>query len=394
LVSEPSDEYAAQPTRDWPHGQSARLIFSPKCVQISDDSCERNIMSDRSAVIPVIAIGALFGPPSMARDAADRAVMEAASEIGFMTVSGLPADIPVDPATRRRMLQLFTLPEAEKRKLWRQKFDPGQRNVYRGWFPLQEGHTTYKEGIDIGPAVDPGDPLREASALPSESALPGWRAVAASYYRGMERTACTLMRSIARRLGLEEDFFDDAFTAGGVATLRFIRYPLRADLSAAGSNDDDRDMWVTHRGERRYLVGRGHVDSGLVTLLAQDGVEGLQARARDGSWIDVPPVEGTLAVNFGKVLERWTGGRIKATEHRVIGSGRERFSIPFFYEPRVDAEIAPLPLPGAASFTPFLFGDHLWATMTKFVEFHGLETLRQPRGAFVPPEPAREKVDY
>jgi isopenicillin N synthase-like dioxygenase len=358
-------------------------------------------MSSRLGTIPVIAIGALFGPPGAARDAADRAVMEAASEIGFMTVTGLPDDVPAGPATRRDMLRLFALPEAERRKLWRQKFAPQHKNVYRGWFPLQEGHATYKEGIDIGPdlaygaaVVDPGDPLREASALPGESALPGWQDVAAIYYRAMERTAAALMRSIARGLGLAETFFDGAFAAGGISTLRYIRYPVRSDESAAGGNADDHDMWVTHHGERRYLVGRAHVDSGFVTLLAQDGVEGLQARARDGSWLDVPPVEGTLAVNFGKVLERWTGGRIKATEHRVIGSGRERFSIPFFYEPRVDAEIAPLPLAGAQSFAPFLFGDHLWATMIKFVEFHGLGPLRQPRGGFVPAEPAREAVDY
>ena len=168
------------------------------------------------------------------------------------------------------MLRLFALPEAERRKLWRQKFAPQQPNVYRGWFPLQEGHTTYKEGIDIGPdlaygpsVIDRGDPLREASALPSESALPGWRPVAASYYRAMERTAAALMRSIARGLFLEEDFFDDAFAAGGISTLRFIRYPVRPNESALGGNDGDRDMWVTHQGERRYLVGRAHVDFGL-----------------------------------------------------------------------------------------------------------------------------------
>jgi len=82
-----------------------------------------------------------------------------------------------------------------------------------------------------------------------------------------------------------------------------------------------------------------------------------------------------------KVLERWTGGRIRATEHRVLGSGRERFSIPFFYEPRPDAVIAPLPLAGVENFAPFLYGDHLWAATTKFVEFRGLEHLRPPRGA-------------
>ncbi len=93
---------------------------------------------------------------------------------------------------------------------------------------------------------------------------------------------------------------------------------------------------------------------------------------------DVPPEEGTLAVNFGKLLERWTGARIEATEHRVIGSGQPRRSIPFFYEPRTNAVIAPLPLPGV-SFEPFQYGDYLWSTMTKFVEFHGLEGLRRPQ---------------
>lgn len=123
------------------------------------------------------------------------------------------------------------------------------------------------------------------------------------------------------------------------------------------------------------------LDSGFVTLLAQDGVEGLQARMRNGIWTDVPPREGALAVNFGRVLERWTGGRILATEHRVLAAGRERFSIPFFYEPRADAEIAPLPLAGVEKFEPFLYGDHLWAATTRFVEFHGLDHLRRPRQA-------------
>jgi isopenicillin N synthase-like dioxygenase len=136
-----------------------------------------------------------------------------------------------------------------------------------------------------------------------------------------------------------------------------------------------------HRECRHYVTGAPHVDSGFLTLLAQDGVPGLQARHRNGEWVDVPPVEGTLAVNFGKVLERWSAGRIKATEHRVIGTGRERLSIPFFYEARADAEIRPLPMDPAGAFEPFLYGDYLWATTTQFVEFKGMEALRRPRAA-------------
>ena len=120
--------------------------------------------------------------------------------------------------------------------------------------------------------------------------------------------------------------------------------------------------------------------SGFVTLLAQDGVEGLQALAASGEWVDVPPREGTVAVNFGGLLERWTGGRIKATQHRVLSPGRQRFLDPFFYEPRVDALIEPLPLPGAAPFGPFIYGDHLWRAMLKFPTYKGMDGLRKPRG--------------
>ena len=127
------------------------------------------------------------------------------------------------------------------------------------------------------------------------------------------------------------------------------------------------------------MIGGAHVDSGLVTLLAQDGVEGLQAQQHGGEWIDVPPADGTLAVNFGRLLEQWTGGRVRATLHRVVSPGRQRFSIPFFYEPAVDAEIAPLPLEGVQPFEPFLYGDFLWDAATKFVEQKGIRHLREPR---------------
>ena len=70
---------------------------------------------------------------------------------------------------------------------------------------------------------------------------------------------------------------------------------------------------------------------------------------------------------------------MRATLHRVVSPGRERFSIPFFYEPRVDAEIAPLPLAGVERFEPFLYGDFLWDAATKFVEQKGIRHLRAPR---------------
>ena len=331
-------------------------------------------------MIPRINIAPLFGPASRERDLADRAIMEAASGIGFMTVIGFPGAESLIPERRAKLLSIFSLSEEEKRKLWRWNFDNSKQNVYRGWYPVQQGSTSHKEGIDMGPdivrgasAVDLNDPLREATPLPPEEMVPGWREAVSAYYHAMEETGAGIMRSVARGLGLEQRMFDPAF-ANGISTLRLTRYPPRSEESVRADRAD-----AAGGEERRKLVGGAHVDSGFVTLLAQDGVEGLQAEDRTGRWIDVPPQDGTLAINFGKLLERWTGGRIRATLHRVIAPGRERFSIPFFYEPAAEAEISPLPLAGAEPFEPFLYGDYLWEVATNFVEQRGIRHLRQPR---------------
>lgn len=290
--------------------------------------------------IPCIDIAPLFAGASPVRDAADRAILAAATGSGFMTVTGLPPFVPIGAGTRRELLRIFSLPaDAVPRP---------QIYIYRGWFPLREDADCCMEGIDIGPEIaygptmiDPADPLREQTPLPPEDILPGWQLTAGTYYRGMERTAEALMRGIARGLGLAAETFDAAF-AGGNSTLRLVRYPAR--------------------GSRDKTALSAHADLGFITLLAQHHIPGLQARSHSGTWLDVPPQEGTLVVNFGKLLGRWTGERIRATEHRVLGSSRERFSIPFFYEPSVDAEIAPLPLPEGGDFAPFRYGDYVRGT--------------------------------
>lgn len=327
--------------------------------------------------LPQIDIAPLFAGPSPARDDVDGQIMQAASTFGFLTITGLPGEC-LAPEMRKRMLSIFDLDAGAKRALTRRSFVPENANVYRGWFPLQDGHPTYKEGIDIGAdlidperPIDPSDPLTEHTPLPD---LPEWRAAAATYYRAMSETGQALMRSFARGLGLPEDQFDAAFASEN-STLRLIHYPPRTPESYGA---DRAALEVPYDSETRYLLGAAHVDSGFITLLAQDGVEGLQAQVGE-DWVMVPPHEGALAVNFGKLLHRWTGGAIKATVHRVIGQGARRFSVPFFYEPGIDAVIAPLPGLGG-DFEPVSYGDHLWEATTSFVEQKGIGHLRVPRG--------------
>ncbi len=334
--------------------------------------------------IPRVDVGPLFGPPSATRAAVDAAILSAAAAPGFVTVEGVPAALGVGRDERAVLLRLFALPAEAIRPLWRQKFAPSHPNRYRGWFPLQPGNLTSKEGVDLGPDVahgpavcDPRDPLREPTPLPPPAALPGWHEAAARYYLGVERVCHALMAALARGLGLDERYFDGAFERG-LSTLRLLRYPVREDLDALEGLADA--VWRAPDGGLRYVMGAPHVDSGFLTVVAQDGVGGLEARGRDGAWVPVPPDAGAFAVNFGRVLERWSNGRIRATEHRVVGAGEERFSVAYFHEARADAVIAPLPIDPPDAFAPFVFGDYLWSTITQYVEFRGMEAIRRPTG--------------
>ncbi len=330
--------------------------------------------------VSTIDITPLFGPPSRARDAVDRGVMAAAAASGFMTITGLPEDISVDAATRSQLLRLFGAPRKIINTLSRNQHDPSRPLVYRGWFGLTEGRPFYYEGMEIGPdiahgqfALDSADPLRGATPMPSESDLPGWKASVCDYYLSMECVANTLICSIARGLGVPEESFSRLFL-GGISALRLLRYPVRPSSARAAVAEEE--LYVWHDGVQREVISEAHVDFGFMTLLAQNDADGLQAKMPDGEWIDIPPVDRHLVVNFGKLLERWTSGRIRATEHRVLSPGRERFSLPFFYEPRVDAEIKPLPLTDAEQFAPFLYGDHVWTSLPRLRRFFGERAIK------------------
>ncbi len=311
----------------------------------------------------VLDIEPLFGPAGPERDRLDAAIGEAAEITGLLLVAGASDLVPCERETRARLLAVFDLPPDEQRRLWRHPYAPENAAIYRGWSP-RDGDV-FIDIYDIGPdiayphRVGGDDPLLGSTPLPPAELLPGWHELAAETYRGLECVGAALMRSLSRRLGLEESFFDAAF-AGGNSTLRLMRYESAGDEGPA----------------RR----REHVDSGFVTLLAQHGAAGFEARTRDGEWISVPPYEDALVVNFGSLLERWTSGRVRATPHRVISKERLRYSMPFFYEPPVDAVIKPLPLAGATPFEPFSYGDHLWASIAAFPNFAGLADLRKPRG--------------
>ena len=113
-------------------------------------------------------------------------------------------------------------------------------------------------------------------------------------------------------------------------------------------------------------IGCGaNTDWGALTLLAQDDAGGLQVQRADGEWLDVPPVPGAFVVNVGDMMQRWTNDRWPSTMHRVINrfSGRDRWSIAYFFDLDAESRIEPLPSCVTATrpprYAPITAGEHL-----------------------------------
>ncbi|HEY0034418.1 MAG TPA: 2OG-Fe(II) oxygenase family protein, partial [Devosia sp.] len=88
-----------------------------------------------------------------------------------------------------------------------------------------------------------------------------------------------------------------------------------------------------------------HVDPGCITLRWQDEGAGTEVLTRGGEWLEAPPLPGTMLVNVGALLSRWSNDRLVANLHRVKNkSDRESLSLLTFYDPSFDAIIDPADL--------------------------------------------------
>ena len=108
--------------------------------------------------------------------------------------------------------------------------------------------------------------------------------------------------------------------------LRFLHYPPQ--------EIDDAEQF-----------GQGpHTDNSFITMLAREDVPGLAVRLPSGEWLAPPLIPGTFLVNLGNMMKRWSNDRFLSTPTACVNdSGRDRYSIAFFYSPNIDATIECLP---------------------------------------------------
>jgi isopenicillin N synthase-like dioxygenase len=99
--------------------------------------------------------------------------------------------------------------------------------------------------------------------------------------------------------------------------------------------------------EGRRIGVAPHCDWSWITILLQNEVAGLQILSPSGEWLDAPPLDDTFLINLGELLQVATGGRLKATPHRVCNHSSEgpRISVPVFINPALTSVVSPGVLP-------------------------------------------------
>jgi isopenicillin N synthase-like dioxygenase len=288
--------------------------------------------------LPVIDLSLVDGGDPW-RDHVASQIDWAAAEFGFFYVVGHGVDWSLIESLYAMSRRFFAQAEAEKLKI---RMALGGK-AWRGYFPvggeLTSGRPDLKEGLYFGeelaeddPRVQAGRPLHGRNLFPE---LPGYSEAILDYMRALTGLGHKLMASVGRGLKLGDHYFVDRYTSHPITLFRIFNYPPApaADVQEAQG------------------VG-AHTDYGLLTILSQDDIGGLQIRYRE-SWIDVPPVPGAFVCNIGDMLERLTSGRYTSALHRVVNrTSQQRLSMPFFFDPGFEAELSPIPNVGPNSPRP------------------------------------------
>ena len=328
--------------------------------------------------LPIVDIGPFATGLDLRSPAAHdvaETIDRACRELGFLLVTGHGVRDTTKAALLAAMRDFFSLPTIEKERI-----AIGRSVHHRGYVGMEaeslEGALAdggdisayragdLKETIDSGiehgpdhPDVRAGTPLHGPNQLPD---LPGFRVAWQNYFDEVNEAHLRVQRGLALALGLEPTFFED-LDGETMLHLRMLHYPPSDRVTPAPGQ-----------------LGCGtHTDYGTVTLLADDGVGGLQVQQRSGEWIDVVVPDGHLVVNLGDLMAIWTNDRYVSNPHRVVNPiGRDRYSIPLFVTPPFHARIECLPTcrsdDDPAHHEPLTAGPYLLS------RFDGTHSYRNP----------------
>jgi isopenicillin N synthase-like dioxygenase len=298
-------------------------------AELQDDLDQYPIAGSEDVVgqVPVIDVGDVVRDASSAaaREAVE-AIAGACREWGFFQVVNHAVPQELIDATWRETARFFYQPQPVKDSIMRTRGNPW--GYYNN--ELTKNQRDKKEVFDY--TTDGEDPIYHSNNRWPE--MEGaFTATMRAYRDAVTSLSLSLLEAFCVGLDLPADFMRKDFESGHTGFIRLNYYPVNDPM--AESNIEHlpiADLGVHH-----------HTDAGALTVLLQDDVGGLQV-FKDELWHNVPPVPGAFVINTGDMMQVWSNDIYRAAVHRVLAmDSKDRFSIPFFFNPTAETRVSPLP---------------------------------------------------
>src|SRR3990167_4411938 len=236
-------------------------------------------------------------------------------ETGFAVITGHPVAQKTIDDNLAATKAFFALPDDAKEKY---HDAPGGRQ--RGYTPFGtenakgQAKADLKEFWHTGRDLPEGSPYRDTMKdTPFVSEVADFDRATRALYVSLDVFGADILKGVALRLGLSEDWFADKVNFGN-SILRLLHYPPQMDPPPEGS-----------------VRAGAHEDINVITLLLGAEEAGLEVKHRSGQWLGVNPPPGALVINCGDMLQRYTGGVLPSTTHRVVNPSPERSKFPLFH---------------------------------------------------------------
>jgi isopenicillin N synthase-like dioxygenase len=306
--------------------------------------------------VPLVDLTPWYSGDPDGRAAVVAAVDVALAEIGFLMVAGHKVPQRAIDGLRSAGRSFFHAGDDVKRAYAAAVGAPG-------WSPPgNESHAgatgveappdlkeTYRFGATYTPPVTGHDEWYGENVWPAE--VPHFQSYGTAFAAAARQLSDDLLQVFALAAGLHIDFFTQRSLCPPYSVV-LNWYP---SLHAVGDPAED-----------QFRIGQ-HTDFGSLTILDREpGYGGLQVRTLDGRWIDAPHVPGSLTINTGDLMARWSGDRWRSTMHRVLppdvrDADEELISLVFFHEadPWTIVETLPSELAGPVDYPPVNAGDFL-----------------------------------
>jgi len=303
--------------------------------------------------LPLVDLDGWRHGDTATRAALAATVDEALRTVGFLVVAGGGVSAALTAELRGASATFFALPAAAKAGC-------ATRVGGRGWIPPGAEANSYSDGVASPPDLketftaghdpaldDPDAAARRRNVWPDT--VPELRPLVEAYTQAMAELSIEILQLFGAALGLDPDTLVSVGPTPP-ATLNVNHYP---PLSATGPVADG-----------QFRIG-AHSDFGVLTVLdRQPGYGGLQIETLDGRCVYGPFVPGTLTINIGDLLARWTGDRWRSTRHRVLppderAADEALTSLVYFFSVAADTPIETLAVGGPTRYEPVRAGEHL-----------------------------------